>query len=251
MLHSQKVFLLIEVYLGVMVLGHAALGIYKSFTNRFTRKAMGMDGGKFRPGAAQLILTGSALLIFLIVHVKQFRLGVPAVAGDIHSMARSTLADPKMAAGYCVAVGALGFHLWKGWNSVLLSLKIGAEHTANAVVIGRLVCLSVCASFIGAVGLFSSASAEGEGSVLVALVGEEMAKTIPAELVALAAFAASAVCSLPVVLLVGDMPKEKVDKPAPAAAAEQAAAPAAGATSPSKRVPSVPCRSRSPASPKR
>ena len=37
MLHRHKVFLLVELYLGAVMLGHAALGIYKSFTNRFTR----------------------------------------------------------------------------------------------------------------------------------------------------------------------------------------------------------------------
>ncbi len=37
MLHSRQIFLLVELYLGVNVLGHAAMGIYKSFTNKFTR----------------------------------------------------------------------------------------------------------------------------------------------------------------------------------------------------------------------
>ena len=37
MLHSHQVFLLVELYLGANVLGHAAMGIYKSFTNKFTR----------------------------------------------------------------------------------------------------------------------------------------------------------------------------------------------------------------------
>ena len=37
MLHSRQIFLLVELYLGANVLGHAAMGIYKSFTNKFTR----------------------------------------------------------------------------------------------------------------------------------------------------------------------------------------------------------------------
>ena len=50
-----------------------------------------MDGGRFRPGAAQLILSGSALAVFLCIHVKQFRFGELAVPGDIHTLARATL----------------------------------------------------------------------------------------------------------------------------------------------------------------
>lgn len=102
-------------------------------------KAMGMDGGKFRPGAAQLILSGSVLTLFLVVHVKQFRLGHPAVPGDVHTLARLTLADPKTVAGYIAGVAALGFHLWKGWSSVLFSLKLEKEHLANGLIIGRVV----------------------------------------------------------------------------------------------------------------
>ena len=98
-----------------------------------------MDGGKFRPGAAQLILSGSVLTLFLIVHVKQFRLGHLDIPGDIYSLARQTLADPKVAAGYCAAVAALGFHLWKGWSSVMFSLKLDSEHFTNVLVIGRVV----------------------------------------------------------------------------------------------------------------
>ena len=37
MLHSRSVFLLVELYLGANVVGHATTGIYKSFTNKFAR----------------------------------------------------------------------------------------------------------------------------------------------------------------------------------------------------------------------
>ena len=105
---------------------------------------MGMDGGKFKPGAAQLILSGSALTVFLVIHVKQFRLGHAEVSGDVYTLARQTLADPKMAAGYCSAVAALGFHLWKGWGSVTFSLKLDSQHFANVLIIGRVVvCLQM------------------------------------------------------------------------------------------------------------
>ena len=100
---------------------------------------MGMDGGKFKPGAAQLILSGSVLTLFLVIHVKQFRLGHAEVSGDVYTLARQTLADPKMAAGYCAAVAALGFHLWKGWSSVTFSLKLDSQHFANVLIIGRVV----------------------------------------------------------------------------------------------------------------
>ena len=36
-LHGQKVFLLVELYLGLNVAGHAVLGVYKSLTNKFSR----------------------------------------------------------------------------------------------------------------------------------------------------------------------------------------------------------------------
>lgn len=102
-------------------------------------KSMGMDGGKFKPGAVQLIISGSVLTLFLVIHVKQFRLGQPEVSGDVYTLARQTLADPKMAAGYCAAVAALGFHLWKGWSSVIFSLKLDSQHSANALIIGQVV----------------------------------------------------------------------------------------------------------------
>ena len=36
-LHGQKIFLLVELYLGLNVAGHAVLGVYKSLTNKFSR----------------------------------------------------------------------------------------------------------------------------------------------------------------------------------------------------------------------
>ena len=121
-----------------------------------------MDGGRFRPGAAQLILSGSALAVFLCIHVKQFRFGELAVPGDIHTLARATLSDRKMAGGYCVAVVALGVHLWKGWGSVVIALRLGPEHTANARFIGRLVvrtlpCMLNPGSAVAELGAASSA----------------------------------------------------------------------------------------------
>lgn len=96
--------------------------------------------------------SGTVLLVFLVVHVFQFRFGkkdpisLPVTvegepAGemqDVHTLMHATLADSKpMALAYCAATLALATHLWRGWTSLVNSLDLESDHVPNAIFIGR------------------------------------------------------------------------------------------------------------------
>ncbi len=83
--------------------------------------------------SVNMIITGAILLIFLIIHVKQFALGPGVDAGyvtqvngqqarDLHRLIVETFKNPMWAAFYCAVMLMLGAHLRHGFWSMFQSL---------------------------------------------------------------------------------------------------------------------------------
>jgi succinate dehydrogenase / fumarate reductase cytochrome b subunit len=74
-----------------------------------------------------MIVSGAVVLVFLIVHLLDFRLAERDPAG-LAAMVVRRLSTPLGATIYLVGVGVLGVHLWHAFQSALqtLGLRAGA-----------------------------------------------------------------------------------------------------------------------------
>lgn len=128
-------FYIIEILLAGTIILHAAIGISIFMRKRQARKhgyaVHKSKGGPSKQSVASrtMAITGSILLLFLIVHILQFRFGGPeevmidgAPAHDLHSMVMSTFSNIGWVIFYVGVMLILAFHLRHGIWSALQSL---------------------------------------------------------------------------------------------------------------------------------
>lgn len=103
-----------------------------------------MGPSKWGFASRNLIVTGAVLLIFLAIHVWQFRFGpsieegyVTEIAGrqvrDLHLLVKEVFSNPLWVAFYVFSMLFLGFHLKHGFWSAFQSL--GATHRRSSPAI--------------------------------------------------------------------------------------------------------------------
>lgn len=129
--------IVIELGLAAVFLLHAAAGIAVWRDNRAardTRYAVSKSKGaasKQTIASRTMIWTGLVLLIFLIIHLWQFRFGPDyrtALAGhagdvwDLHRIVVETFKQPVWTIAYVVVMILLGFHLRHGFWSAFQSI---------------------------------------------------------------------------------------------------------------------------------
>lgn len=128
-------FYLVEVALGATILLHAFIGISIWRKKKRARKngyaVQKSKGGASKQSLASrtMIVTGSVLLLFLVVHIIQFRFGSPEIielngkpAHDLHSLVMSTFSNIGWVVFYVCVMLLLGFHLRHGIWSAIQSL---------------------------------------------------------------------------------------------------------------------------------
>ncbi len=166
-LYSMGDFLYVaELGLAGLFLFHAVLAIWITAKNRAARDqsyAMSKSkGGPSKSSAASrtMIVSGLAMLGFLVLHIWQFRFGpgieqgyVTEIGGeatrDLHRLVVETFQNPLYTGIYCVVMVILGFHLRHGFWSAFQSL--GAT---NPRTLKPLQCLAVILAVIIAAGFF-------------------------------------------------------------------------------------------------
>ncbi len=140
-----------EIVLLVLFVVHAGLALKIAAANRAARsvgyRSRESMGGS-TPGSATMVITGLVILLFLVIHVIDFR--VPKLAGRIDDLAlalRERLATPAGAGIYLVGVIALGLHLSHAIQSAFQTLglqhprwtpivKLGARALALVLALG-------------------------------------------------------------------------------------------------------------------
>jgi len=133
--------LILEAGLFITIIVHVVTAIQVTLTSKGAR-AMAYErtqskGGptKNTVGSRNMIVTGLVLLVFLVIHIKQFRFG-PGIADgytttvsgvmvqDFYRVIVETFTQIKWVAFYCGIMLFLGFHLRHGYWSAFQSLGL-------------------------------------------------------------------------------------------------------------------------------
>lgn len=141
-----------EVGLLALFVVHAGLALKLASENRAARpigyrrrEAM----GGMTPGSATMLATGMLLLVFIIIHVVDFR--VAKLGGDIEDLAlavRARIGSPAGAAIYLAGAVALGIHLSHALQSALHTLGLShGRWTPLLRLAGRALALLLAAGF--------------------------------------------------------------------------------------------------------
>ncbi len=132
---------LAEVGLLALFLVHIGLGVRVALANREARKAgyrVRTSLGQRTFSSSTMLVTGVLVLVFLVVHVYDFRLpklmGSPEAA-DLALLVKRRLASPIGAGIYLLGVGALGLHLAHAFQSAFQTL--GVNHPRYRPLIAR------------------------------------------------------------------------------------------------------------------
>lgn len=142
--------IVVEILLGLLILFHAYLGIAIAIRRKKAR-AQGYEVYKSRGGASRqsissrtMAITGVVLLVFLVVHIVQFRFG-PNVdqnyitsldgkqARDLQRLVVETFQNIWWVAFYVGATMLLGFHLRHGIWSMIQSLGLMKPRLSNLI----------------------------------------------------------------------------------------------------------------------
>lgn len=129
-------FYVVEILLAATILLHAFIGISIFMRKRKARKkGYAVQKSKGEPSkqsvaSRTMIITGSVLLLFLVVHILQFRFGPTEEvminnkpAHDLHSLVMQTFSNIGWVVFYVGVMLLLGFHLRHGVWSALQSLS--------------------------------------------------------------------------------------------------------------------------------
>lgn len=153
-LHDFGILLyIVEIGLALTILLHAFIGISifmkKMQARKHGYKGVGTkEGGMGRQSVASrtMIVTGSILLLFLVIHILQFRFGPAeeiAIAGesglDLHTLVMNTFSNIWWVLFYVGVMVMIGFHLRHGIWSMLQSLGMMKPKWSNAIYATALV----------------------------------------------------------------------------------------------------------------
>ena len=129
-----------EIGLLVIFVIHVGLALKITAENRAARPVQYVrresHGGK-TPGSSTMMITGLILLLFIIIHVVDFR--VPKLAGELDDLAlavRERLAHPLGAGIYLIGVAALGLHLSHAIQSAFQSLGVNHPRWTPFIKLG-------------------------------------------------------------------------------------------------------------------
>ena len=132
---------MLELGLGATILLHIIVAIQVTYSSKVARP-IGYDSPKTKGGPTKntitsrnMIITGVVLLLFLIIHLKQFRFGPSVEDGyttmvgghmvlDLYRVISETFVQLKWVAFYVASMFFLGFHYRHGFWSAFQSLGI-------------------------------------------------------------------------------------------------------------------------------
>jgi len=156
-----------EVGLVAFVLYHAVTGIRLAIAKKAakpTKYAVNQSKGgpsKWGFAANNMMITGTLLLIFIILHVKHFKYG-PGIsegyvvelkdgvqARDLHRYVTEEFKEPKEVILYTAAMIFLGFHLRHGIWSAFQSLGLTKQTNSKTIyVVGGIIGILLAVGFL-------------------------------------------------------------------------------------------------------
>lgn len=146
-LHASPLLIVAEIFLYGAFAAHIVLAVLfiarakasRGRSYRMLRSKRG-DGGKPLDLLSHrlMLVTGGIALIFLVVHVWQFRVRdeeIRAGAGGLYAGVLEILSNPGWAALYIVGSLMVGWHIYRGFQSAFRSL--GVHHPRYIPLIDR------------------------------------------------------------------------------------------------------------------
>jgi succinate dehydrogenase cytochrome b subunit len=122
-----------EIGLALLFVAHIALALRVNLENREARSqgyAVRASLGKKTLASTSMVLTGLLVLVFLVVHLYDFRVGklLQEPATSLGGLVRKRLSTPLGAGVYLLGVGALALHLRHAFRSAFQSLGVNHPH---------------------------------------------------------------------------------------------------------------------------
>ncbi len=140
LLTAQAWIPLAELALGALFLVHIVQAFRVSLENRGARRtpyALSPGHGGRSAASTSMLITGSVVLIFLILHLLDFRIGRLTRENEgMAALVREKLSSPLGAAVYLLGVTALGLHLSHGFQSAFQTL--GWSHPRYTPLVRKL-----------------------------------------------------------------------------------------------------------------
>ena len=146
-----------EIGLVVLFLVHIALSVRATLANRAARPVAyeSYKGkGARTAGSRSMAITGTLILVFIIIHVATFKFDVGGLKGQIPGQEESLFAhvlgwfaNPWYAAFYVLAVGGVGLHLSHGVQSAIQTF--GLNHPRYTPLIRKAGVAFAGAIFVG------------------------------------------------------------------------------------------------------
>jgi succinate dehydrogenase / fumarate reductase cytochrome b subunit len=140
-LDSNPLLPLAELFLGLLFVAHIAFALRSNVRNREARSqgyAVRASLGRKNLSSVSMVVTGLVVLVFLVIHLYDFRVGRLLVPKEtsLASLVRDRLSKPLGAGVYLLGVGALAIHLRHAFRSAFQSL--GVNHPRLNPLLERL-----------------------------------------------------------------------------------------------------------------
>jgi len=147
---------LAEVGLVAMFLVHILTAIRLTMGNKQARPVkyvVDNSSGEKRWASSTMVFSGIIIIIFLVVHIIQFKFGTRVAYGDskasLYGLVLDRFQQLHWAAFYVVALSCLSLHLSHGFQSAFQSLGINhPRYTPTIKTLGLLYAVSVGGGFI-------------------------------------------------------------------------------------------------------
>jgi len=160
LLLSNPLIPVIEVLLGLIFIVHIFKTVKMYLSNQqarpiaYARKEYAGAPSRKTFSSSTMIFSGLWLLVFVIIHVKQFKYGpeyLDPVTGvrDLYRLEMENFASPLLLAFYLLSMAVVGSHLWHGFASSFQSVGIShSKWTPRLLVTGKVVAVIIAGSFI-------------------------------------------------------------------------------------------------------
>jgi succinate dehydrogenase / fumarate reductase cytochrome b subunit len=140
---TQPAIRALEIVLAAMLLVHIIFAVQTWAGNRLARPVgytVNRPGENSELSSRTMFVTGSAIFIFLVVHLRSFFVPTRFAAGvepSMYRLVRTAFSNPVYDAFYLVAMVLLGYHLRHGFQSAFQTLGIAPKRLRliNAVAV--------------------------------------------------------------------------------------------------------------------
>jgi succinate dehydrogenase / fumarate reductase cytochrome b subunit len=118
--------------------------VQKKYAGRPSRKTF---------ASSTMILSGLWLLMFILIHVKQFKYGTEYVTNtgvrDLYRLEMENFASPLLVSFYVLSMLVVGSHLWHGISSSVQSLGLdNPTWTPRLLAAGKVIAVLLAGAFI-------------------------------------------------------------------------------------------------------